>query len=52
MDLNDLYHRHGVSLVRADNAACSRSRDAHRVLASSYAARISKALQDRRELAA
>jgi len=40
MDLNHLYYRHGVSLIMAANAACQRSGDAHRALATGYAARI------------
>lgn len=37
MDLNYLYHRHGVSLLMADNAACQQSREAHLGLAAAYA---------------
>ena len=29
MDLNYLYHRHGVSLAMAERAACGASREAH-----------------------
>lgn len=47
MDLNYLYLRRGVSLFRAQNAACPRSREAHRMLASGYAARISETLSER-----
>lgn len=43
MDLNDLYHRRGVSLLRARHAACEKSRDAHAALARAYAARIHEA---------
>lgn len=42
MGLNYLYHRHGVSLLMADNAACERSRGAHRELASAYACEIAR----------
>ena len=37
MDLNYLYHRRGVSLLRAEHAACAGSRAAHRGLAAAYA---------------
>ena len=40
MDLTDLYHRHGISLMMSDNAACEPSRQAHRVMAGEYARRI------------
>jgi hypothetical protein len=40
MDLNDLYHRRGVSLLMARNAACDNSRDAHAAMAGAYAASI------------
>lgn len=40
MDLNDLFHRHQVSLMMADNAACDASRAAHSGLAEGYASRI------------
>jgi hypothetical protein len=45
MDLNYLYHRHGVSLLMAEHAASAQSRDAHRSLAQGYAARITDALR-------
>jgi hypothetical protein len=45
MDLNYLYHRHGVSLFMVDNAACERSRMAHRAFARAYAGRIADALR-------
>ena len=45
MDLNDLYHRHQVSLILADNAACEPSRAAHSGLAEGYASRIDAAKQ-------
>ena len=50
MDLNYLYHRHGVSLMMAANASCDRSRYAHRSMAAAYAERIAGAL--RQELVA
>ena len=37
MDLNYLYHRHGISLMMAEHAVCERARDAHRNFASAYA---------------
>lgn len=40
MDLNYLYHRHGVSLLRAGHAACEPSRRAHLSMARQYASRI------------
>ena len=43
MDFNELYHRHQVSLMRADIADCSSSRLAHLALASAYAERIAVA---------
>lgn len=52
MDLNDLYHRHGVSLLRARHAACTRSRDAHRTMAASYARRIATELRTGRSASA
>jgi hypothetical protein len=36
MDLNYLYSRHQVSLVRAERAACGASRSAHAALAQGY----------------
>ena len=50
MDLNYLYHRHGVSLVMAARASCDRSREAHRSLAAAYAKRIAGAVRGNREL--
>ncbi len=44
MDLNQLFHRLGVSLMLADRAACAASRDAHLGLADGYAERIARAL--------
>lgn len=40
MDLNYLLARHQTSLMRAEIAACSSSRMAHRGLAAGYAARV------------
>lgn len=40
MDLNYLFARHQVSLMRARSAACEPSRIAHLKLASGYAGRI------------
>lgn len=45
MDLNYLLARHQVSLMRADNAASSEARCAHRGFVKQYAARI-RELQD------
>jgi hypothetical protein len=45
MDLNDLFHRHGVSLLMAQHAACDRSRSAHRAIAAACATRIARQLQ-------
>jgi hypothetical protein len=52
MDLNDLYYRHGVSLLLAEHASCERSQAAHRVLAESYAVQIAAASTEHREFAA
>ena len=53
MDLNYLLHRHQISLYMAENAACDRSRSAHRELARNYAAEIASVrFQRRPELAA
>ena len=40
MDLNDLFSRHQLSLVRAGSAASVEARHAHRGLAHGYAGRI------------
>lgn len=40
MDLNHLYHRQQVSLMRAETAGCVEARLAHRGLAAGYAGRI------------
>lgn len=45
LELSYLYHRHGVSLLMAENAACERSRRAHRTLAKAYACRIADAIR-------
>lgn len=52
MDLNYLYHRRQVSLFMADNAACERSRDAHRQLAGGYGRKIAQLQPHRIETAA
>lgn len=46
MDLNYLFHRHQVSLMRADAAICVESRHAHRALARSYADEIERIQRD------
>ena len=46
MDLNYLYHRHQVSLMRADAAAGSEARHAHRGLAREYAQLIERTQSD------
>lgn len=50
MDLNYLYHRHQVSLMMADSAACSRSRLAHLGLVAAYARKIEQAKSERPQL--
>lgn len=40
MDLNYLYSRHQISLIRACEAACASSRIAHTGLARGYASQI------------
>jgi len=40
MDLNDLLHRHQISLMRSASAACTPSRLAHLGLARGYAKQI------------
>ena len=52
MDLNYLYHRHGVASLMADNAACDRSRATHRTFAAAYAGLIAEALRQPDVLAA
>jgi hypothetical protein len=41
MDLNELYHRQQIELMRADGATCDRSRLAHQGLADIYGRRVS-----------
>lgn len=43
MDLNYLYHRQQVSLLRAEHASCALSREAHSGLAKLYSGRIEQA---------
>ena len=45
MDLNYLYHRHGISLLMAARARCEAARNAHRQLAAGYADRIDAAIR-------
>lgn len=52
MDLNYLYHRHGVSLLMAGNAACERSQAAHCALAGAYAGRIAEMVRQPQRAAA
>ncbi len=40
MDFNYLYHREQVSMMRAEAAACDKSRAAHSALADLYGRRI------------
>ncbi|WP_173426217.1 hypothetical protein [Sphingomonas hengshuiensis] len=40
MDINYLFHRHQVSLMRATSATGSEARTAHRGLVAGYAAQI------------
>lgn len=47
MDLNYLFHRHQISLMRADEAGCSEARWAHEQLAQSYARLIEQNRADR-----
>ena len=51
MDLNYLYHRHGVSLLMAAKAACDKARNAHRALAGAYAQRIAETMRHGRAAA-
>jgi hypothetical protein len=46
MDLNHLYHRRGVALLMADNAACVRSRRVHLDFVAAYAERIASVRAD------
>lgn len=41
MDLNELYYRQQIELMRADDAACDQSRVAHQALADIYGQRVS-----------
>ena len=41
MDLNELYRRQQIELMRADGAACDQSRLAHQTLADIYGRRVS-----------
>jgi hypothetical protein len=43
MDLNELYSRHQISVARATGAADATGRDAYRICAQGYAARIADA---------
>lgn len=52
MDLNYLYHRHGVSLLMAERAACEQARSAHRDFAHVYAERIADWLRQARPVVA
>ncbi len=47
MDLNYLYHRQQVSLMRADAAACDAAAHAHRGLAELYGSLIERRRSDR-----
>lgn len=51
MDLNELFFRHQISLVRAADAAGVEARHAHRELANGYARRIAQAQAGTREIA-
>ena len=46
MDLNYLYKRQQVSLFHADNAACDRSRRAHRAMTDAYVSLLASARSD------
>jgi hypothetical protein len=48
MDLNTLYHRHGVSYAMAEHAGSKRSRESHRALAKGFADRIERELRANR----
>jgi hypothetical protein len=52
MDLNYLFHRRGVSLIMAENAACERSQSTHLALAEAYAERIAAYPPETSEMAA
>lgn len=49
MALNYLLHRHQVSLMRADAAACVSARSSHRALANGYARQIELLVQPARQ---
>jgi hypothetical protein len=46
LDLNQLFHRHQTSIMRASSAACPEARIAHDGLASGYAAQIASLQAD------
>lgn len=46
VDLNQLFHRHQTSIMRAASAACAEARIAHEGLAACYAARIANLQAD------
>lgn len=50
MDINYLLHRHQVSLMRADGAACSASRAAHHSFARHYAQALEALVQPLRQV--
>lgn len=50
MGLNYIYHRQQVASSMADNAACERSRRAHRAMADGYAALIEVAKRGFRQM--
>jgi hypothetical protein len=47
VDLNYLYQRHQISVFMSENAACERSRNAHRGLMDAYASLITSARRGR-----
>lgn len=49
MDLNELFYRHQISLLRAADAAGVEAHYAHRELANGYARRIVQAQADARQ---
>jgi hypothetical protein len=48
LDLNHLYHRLQIELMRADRASCLKSRRAHEGLAMLYKGRIDYGKRERR----
>ena len=42
MDLNELYHRHQISVMRASSATTREARSSHNGLALGYAGRIAE----------